>query len=193
MTTQRNIRTSLAFAVILLSLATASFAATSPLPYNYRVIDGRLHAGGHPMNPETNYGNSDEQTMDILRYLRVQGVSTVIDLDNSSKIAKRYAELLRSAGIEHLYVPMSWHNVPSKEEWAKIKGVLRGTVYVHCKWGADRTGAVIAKYLIEEKWYSVKQALDTVSSGGSHAGVMGGMKVIYRYNPIYSRFWERKD
>ena len=145
-------------------------------PYNYRVIDNIIHAGGHPLNPATKFGNSDEQALYILNYLKSQGVLTVIDLENTGKIQHRYQKLLDQVGIKRLHVPMNSMMVPNKREWLAIKQAMTQPVYIHCKWGADRTGAIIGRYLVELKGYYPDDAYKAVISGGSHSGYLGGLK-----------------
>lgn len=71
---------------------------------------------------------------------------------------------------------MSSAKVPTAVEWAKIKELMKKPVYIHCRWGADRTGAIIARYLIEEDGYTTVEAWQAVINGGSHAGLLGGLK-----------------
>ncbi|MFA5928455.1 MAG: hypothetical protein WC838_04050, partial [Candidatus Margulisiibacteriota bacterium] len=85
-------------------LSSPSFATTSttqtfpsaqvqgrgPLPYNYRIIDGHIHAGGHPLNPNS-FSNSDKEALTVLAYLKTQGVTCIIDLENTRTIQKRYS------------------------------------------------------------------------------------------------------
>jgi len=149
---------------------------TGPLPYNYRIIDGHLHAGGHPLNPSNGLNNSDKQVRSILNYLKSKGVLTVIDLENTKSIQKRYQALLDRAGIKRIHIPLNSVKVPDKKEWGRIREALGHPVYLHCMWGADRTGMVIARYLVEEKGYTPDQAYQAVLTGGSHAGVLGGFK-----------------
>jgi protein-tyrosine phosphatase len=171
-----------------------------PLPYNYRIIDQNIHAGGHPMRPTlVFYGNNDKQVLGILEYLKSNGVSAVINLDGNLLIHNRYKKLLAKAGIEEIFVPMHAAKVPTTSEWEKIKAAMEqdgvypadGGVYIHCKWGADRSGSIVAKYLVEVKGYDPKQAWQAVISGGSHAGAMGGLKKGRAYRRIVQFFWPK--
>jgi len=193
-----------AAAIISLSLATAAYSGVQkypkaevwgggPLPYNYRVIDGMIHVGGHPLNPHMAFENSNRQALDILNYLKSKGVNTIIDLENTGRIQGRYSGLLETAGINRIRVPMHSNKVPTEEEWKKIKEAMEKPVYIHCKWGADRAGSIIARYLVEEKGYSPKNAWKAVISGGTHSGPIGGLKKCRRYRNLVLFFWPEAE
>jgi len=175
---------------VVTTFQTAEVWGTGPLPYNYRIINGHIHAGGHPLNPITSFGNSDEEVLEILGYLKYQGVEKVIDLENTSRIQKRYHRLLEEAEMERLHIPMHAFKVPNDEEWKSIKEAMEKPVYIHCKWGADRTGAVIARYLIEERGYTSEEAFNAVITGGTHAGPQGGLKTTWFYRNLIMFFWQ---
>jgi hypothetical protein len=159
-------------------LLAADFYGNGPIPYNYHVVDGHILAGGHPFNPAKAFGNTDRQVRSILHYLKSQGVLTVVDLENTKRVQVRYQQLLDEAGLARLHIPLSSEKVPNRAEWAKIKAALQRPVYVHCAWGADRTGAVIARYLVEAKGYSPDEAYRAVINRGNCAGPLGGFKKI---------------
>jgi len=156
----------------------------SPLPYNFRQIDEKVFAGGHPMGPNNNFRNSDKKILEILANLKKLGVKTVIDLENTKSIQKRYVKLLNEAQLERLHIPMNSQKTPTKKEWDKIKSAIEQTVYIHCKWGADRTGSVVGRYLVEEKNYTPQEAYDAVISKGAYAGPNGGLKLGPSYKNL---------
>lgn len=82
---------------------------------------------------------------------RVYGVRTVINLakDALPKNGGTEIEWTRELGIEYVPVYLGT-NPPSPKDWERIRALLQGGgVYVHCAHGADRTGAIIAKYRTE--------------------------------------------
>lgn len=170
-------------ASVCIKYPTKEVSGIGPYPYNYRVIDSQIHAGGHPLDPQTRFGNSDEQVLSILAYLKKQGVKQIIDLENTQRIQSRYEVLLGKAGIKRLHIPLHTDRLPGQKDWIMIKSALQEPVYIHCKWGADRTGAIIGRYLVEEKQYSPQDAYRAVITNGSHAGYRGGLKTSpYYYN-----------
>jgi len=172
-----------------LSLNAAAFTAkevngTGPYPYNFHIIDDHVYAGGHPLNPRTNFGNSDEQVLTILAYLKSLGIRTVINLEGTRAIQDKYGKLVKSAGLNQLHIPLSIVHLPDQKEWKAITLAMQQPVYIHCKWGADRTGAVVGRYLVEKYKFSPEQAYRSVISGGKYAGPLGGLKTGWLYNRL---------
>jgi hypothetical protein len=186
------VQTVFAATSVVTRFPTKEVSGAGPLPYNYRVIDGHIHVGGHPLNPATNFKNSDEQATAILAYLRAQGVSVVVNLENTWSIYWRYKRLLRESGLECLPIPLNEQKTPTKAEWEEIKDAMNQPVYIHCKWGADRTGAIIARYLVEERGYTPEEAYKAVITGGTHAGPLGGLKQGKAYDNLVRFFWPHK-
>jgi len=62
------------------------------------------------------------------------------------------------AGIEYLYTPLTT-NGPSKSNWEKMKVFLnKGNTLIHCTHGADRTGAIAGRWMVEKYGISAKEA-----------------------------------
>ena len=66
-------------------------------------------------------------------------------------------------GMGYVNVPMTGMTPPSQEQTDRILKLLEdpsaGPVFVHCKRGADRTGAVIAAYRIDHDQWDNARAL----------------------------------
>jgi protein-tyrosine phosphatase len=74
--------------------------------------------------------------------------------------------------MTYVHVPMTGLKAPTEAETKTILAILEkdstGAVFVHCKRGADRTGAVIAAYRIEHEGWNSAAALKEAVSKGMH-------------------------
>ena len=106
-----------------------------------------------------------------LQQLKKLGITTIIDLrgEDAHKVAweRQQAE---SLGIRFLHLPVSGWSTPSNEQVAQFFSVFRGSanekVFVHCRFGEDRTGVFIASYRIAFDHWSSDQALNEMLSFG---------------------------
>ncbi|MBI3039540.1 hypothetical protein HYY75_10945 [bacterium] len=161
------------------------------IPYNCRLIDGKFLAGGNLFNPET-HQNSSEQILRQLKFLKEFGVSSVILLHVPLGKDKEIADLERFCQRERLKIykfRMTSEKVPTPSETKEILSLLNNGAYVHCMWGCDRTGSIIAKYLRTKKGYTGEQAWRAVITGGSHSGSKGGFKQTPSYKNLVLYFW----
>ena len=159
-------------------------------PYNSRLIDGTLFAAGtpfHPQKPE----NSSSQVEETLTRLRRLGMRSIILLNvpADDRQVREEERLARKAGLETVRVPMNAEKVPSASETRLLMDLIAKKAYVHCQWGADRTGAIIATYLRLKHGYSGRAAWEAVIKGGSHAGRLGGLKIDPAYANLILYFW----
>lgn len=92
-------------------------------------------------------GQPERPTPEFFKGLKEKyGINTVITL-NADKQGVQAAA--KAAGLKGVYVPLG-SAPPSNDNWEKIKKALdSGNTLTHCTHGADRTGAVMAKYAIE--------------------------------------------
>jgi hypothetical protein len=88
------------------------------------------------------------------------GIRTVINLakDALPKTGASEIQWTKELGIEYISVYLGTQP-PSSEQWKRIRERLsQGGVYVHCAHGADRTGAIIARYRTEIQGLSADAA-----------------------------------
>ena len=91
---------------------------------------------------------------------RIYGINTIINLAKDALPKKGDSEIqwTRELGIAYVSVYLGTEP-PSQKDWERIRGLLKGKgVYVHCAHGADRTGAIIAKFRTEVERVSPAEA-----------------------------------
>jgi len=160
------------------------------VPYNFRIIDGRLMAGGYLFNP-VKKSNEDAKVRDYLRFLKEKGADSVILLHVPLKdtFTDRLASLCRSENIQLVKMRMNSEQIPDAAQTKKLLQLIASGTYVHCMWGCDRTGAIIARYLRQQHNYTGRQAFEAIIGGGSHAGPLGGFKRTPANLNLLVYFW----
>ena len=147
--TKVSARISTAFFFVL---GLPSFAATVPGIHNFDEVDAHVYRGAQPSS-------------EGFEYLSKLGVKTVIDLREPGERSREEERLVTGAGMKYLNVPMTGLTPPTDAEISKILATLEdggsGPVFVHCRRGADRTGAVIAAYHIDhDRWDNAHALVD---------------------------------
>lgn len=140
------------------ALAVPAFAGSAtPGIGNFRQVDSHVLRGAQP-------------TEEGFRYLAKRGVKTVIDLRESDARSRKEEQQVTAAGMKYINVPMTGLTPPTQAEIARILDILEnesdGAVFVHCKRGADRTGAVIASYRIDHDGWDNTRALSEAKADG---------------------------
>jgi len=106
-----------------------------------------------------------------LAELKQLGITTIVDLRGGLDVAseRKRAEAL---GFRFIDIPVSGWALPSDEQVAQFLSLVRDThgerIFVHCRFGGDRTGVMIAAYRIAESHWSVKQAIEEMHVFGFH-------------------------
>jgi tyrosine-protein phosphatase SIW14 len=117
---------------------------------NFYQVDEHVYRGAQP-------------TAEGFKYLAKVGLKTVLDLREPGGRSTEEAQLVTALGMHYVNVPMTGLAPPSEAEIIKILALLEddnsGSVFVHCKRGADRTGAVIAAYRIDHNHWDNFRAL----------------------------------
>jgi len=98
------------------------------------------------------------------------GVKTIVDLRHGTDHSDSEQKAAERLGLRYINVPMEGLAAPTDEQISRLLAVLdaadRGPVFVHCREGKDRTGAVVACYRIAHDHWSNDQALEEAKSYG---------------------------
>jgi tyrosine-protein phosphatase SIW14 len=147
------------YRVLLVALAIPVFGGSSSAPgiKNFHQVDEHVYRGAQPAG-------------EGFQYLAKIGVKTVIDLRETDERAQAEESAVTAAGMKYVNVPMTGLTPPTDAEIAKLLAILEdggtGGVFVHCKQGVDRTGAVIAAYRIDHDHWDNGRALSEAKSVG---------------------------
>jgi protein tyrosine phosphatase (PTP) superfamily phosphohydrolase (DUF442 family) len=167
-------------AFLALALSAAAWPASVPVPPdvpNFHQVNDLVFRGGQP-GPQGWPG------------LAKMGVKVVVDLrreDEHSSAAERQAVL--AAGMNYVNVPMKGVVAPGSDQVSKLLSLLESgqPVFVHCKRGADRTGAVIACYRVEHDHWDPKKALNEAKSLGMKWDQFGLRSYVMAFQPVPDR------
>ena len=168
----QQIQVGLALALAF-SLPAWSAQVDAPGIPNFHQVNERVYRGGQPA-PEAWTG------------LAKLGVKTVIDLrreDEHSTAAE--AQAVRAAGLNYVNIPMKGVVAPTNQQIAKVLSLLNSKepVFVHCKRGADRTGAVIACYRIANDGWAHQKALSEAKALGMAWTQLGLKSYVKTFRP----------
>jgi tyrosine-protein phosphatase SIW14 len=145
---------------------------------NFHQVDSHVYRGGQP-------------TAEGFRYLAKTGVRTVLDLRQRGERSSAEARFVTSLGMQYVSVPMSGLTPPTKDEIARILALLEdgttGPVFVHCRRGADRTGAVVAAYRIDHDHWNNFRALEEALWNGMSPVQLPRMRFIRNFQPLTAK------
>jgi tyrosine-protein phosphatase SIW14 len=129
-----------AIAIIIVSScgSTAYASHLAPGVPNFRQVSPTLMRGGQPSNAG-------------LKALKNHGVRTVVDLRTTNKSIDKERKECEILGIRYINFPTDM-KAPSKEKVESFLQIVcnpeHEPVYVHCRFGADRTGMMMAIYRV---------------------------------------------
>lgn len=124
--------------------------------------------------------------------LKNLGITTIVDLrgDDKSKMdwERKQAE---SLGIRFVNIPVSGWKPPSNEQVAQFLSLFRDNpkekVFVHCRFGDDRTGVFVATYRMAMDGWPAQQAMNEMYFFGFSGFWHPAMKSFIRNFPARLR------
>jgi protein tyrosine phosphatase (PTP) superfamily phosphohydrolase (DUF442 family) len=159
---------------VLLFATLPVLAGEAPGIKNFDRVDTHVYRGGQP----TNEG---------FRYLAGIGVKTIIDLREADGRSVAEEKAVTAAGMKYVNVPMTGLTPPTEAEITKILAMMEdgttGPVFVHCRRGADRTGAVIAAYHIDHDQWDNARALKDAKAHSMSMFQLPRMAYIRAFQP----------
>jgi len=127
-----------------------------------------------------------------LAELKKLGVTTIVDLRGEDREKLDWERGAAEAlGMRFVHLPVSGWSPPSDEQVAQFLGLFRDDphqrVFVHCRFGDDRTGVFVATYRMAlEKW-SAERAMGEMYFFGFNGFWHPSMKKFIREFPAHLR------
>jgi tyrosine-protein phosphatase SIW14 len=136
--------------LFFLLAASAQAQAVEPELPNFHQVDANLYRGGQPATGG-------------LSRLKALGIRTIVNLRYEPDLVKAEEAEAKAAGIGYYNVPMRGLNRPTDAQVTHILGLIddpaNRPVFVHCKAGSDRTGAIVACYRIARAEWTAEKAI----------------------------------
>lgn len=149
------------------STATVLSAPTSygqklavPDIHNFGKISDQLYRGAQP-------------GAEGVKQLKQLGITAIVDLrrENASE-RNREKEQAQAAGIRFVSIPVGGWNAPADAQVAEFLSLFadpKQKVFVHCRFGEDRTGVFVAAYRMAVQQWSTQQAIQEMHFFGFNA------------------------
>jgi tyrosine-protein phosphatase SIW14 len=139
----------------------------------------------HQVNPKLFRGA--QPSAGGMEQLQKLGVKTVVDLRESGARAEAEKKVVEGLGMRYVNVPMKGFHTPEAGQVAQVLHIIDdntdGSVFVHCRRGADRTGTVIAVYRIAHDGWDNGKALAEARALGMSRFQMAMQHYVRDYRP----------
>ena len=167
------------FAALAPRSAAAQQAATDVPIARFHQVDEHLYRGAQPT------------TLGLTR-LQALGIRTVINIrDERDAAVEDERRIVESLGMRFVHIPIkdgnifNWsRRIPAETvtRFFEALGYAPGPVFIHCKRGTDRTGALIAIYRIARNGWDTARALKEANDRGMRPWYRGLRKQIETFD-----------
>src|SRR5689334_13615067 len=189
------------FTVILLGLLSSQLLAqekTSTQPAAPAVVSPihgeKLHIAGIHNAGKINevLFRGAQPKADGLAELKKLGITTIVDLRGEDREQYEWERKeAQSRGMHFVHLPVSGWAPPSDEQVAQFLALFRDhprqKVFVHCRFGDDRTGVFVATYRMAVDEWSPEKAIDEMYFFGFNGFWHPSMKKFIRDFPNHLR------
>ncbi|MCP4613260.1 MAG: dual specificity protein phosphatase family protein [Planctomycetes bacterium] len=100
-----------------------------------------------------------------MKQLEKLGIKTVVNL----RLVHSDRDEIENTGLSYEHIPMATWNTQDEDVVRFLKIITDSNntpVFVHCQYGADRTGIICAIYRIAVKGWNKKEAIEEMTKGG---------------------------
>lgn len=122
-----------------------------------------------------------------LAELKKLGVTTIVDLRGNRGPVSREREQAESLGMRFIDIPVSGWSPPSNQQVAEFLKLFQRDptqkIFVHCYYGRDRTGVMVAAYRMAQQHWTPDQAVAEMDSFGFHYHLYPAMTSYVRRFP----------
>jgi len=123
-----------------------------------------------------NYFRGSQPTESQMAALKAMGIKTIIDLRRDYIPEER--QWANQLGLSYFNLPLKPSKSATKEETEYflrlVNDPANAPVYVHCKGGRHRTGALTAVYRITHDGWTAQQAFEEMKKYDFNDGIFGG-------------------
>src|SRR5215467_9321450 len=181
----------LSFSTLISTAPAAQAPAAAPSATTLRSAYGeKLRVSGLPNGGKINDSlfRGAQPRGEGVKELKNLGITTIVDLrgEDPGKISweRQQAE---SLGIRFVSIPVSGWSPPSNEQVAEFLELFRenpaGKIFVHCRFGDDRTGVFVAAYRMAYDGWPAQQAINEMYFFGFNGFWHPSMKSFIRDFP----------
>jgi tyrosine-protein phosphatase SIW14 len=167
-------RTGTLFLAFALCLATASAASDREGLPNFYKVDDHVYRGAQP-------------SADGFKKLAQMGVKTIIDLRGPEHSEAEEKRIVEQAGMRYVSIPMKGMQTPTETQVSGALALMNDSqawpVFIHCRRGADRTGAVVACYRIRHDHWDNAKALREARHNGMSFFQLALQHYVLGYDP----------
>lgn len=136
------------------------------------------------------YYRGSQPTKEEFGQLKKLGIKTIIDLRKDN--VREEAGWVKALGMQYVNIPLKSSVPPTDEQTDYFLSLVNNPsnwpVYIHCKGGRHRTGALTAIYRITQQGWTADQAFEEMKEYDFNSGFFGGPQAQKRY--VYA-FYER--
>jgi len=115
------------------------------------------------------------------------GITTIVNLRQPGREVEWERKLAESLGLHFVSIPISGWSAPSDAQVAQFLMLFHDPagqrVFVHCYYGDDRTGVMVASYRIAQQHWTAEHALEEMYSFGFHYYLYPHMESYVRKFP----------